>query len=819
MAREVYSITGSALPHSARVAGFRGTEAISRLYEMHVFILVGSDGNDLELDDVVGTKAKLVLSREDGRPGFLFHGIFAAFELLHEFGDRSLFHGVLVPQLWQLTQTFHSRIWTKKTITDIIKEVLEDSLSSDDYALHLSHAYPVEEHVCQYAESNFAFISRWMEREGMYYYFEQGDDSEKLIISDDMSFQTPLDLAPVRFFATSGGHDASSGEALHTFTCTARSLPATVKLRDYDYAKPKLVVSGEAPVSKVGLGEINVYGSRFFTPDDGKRIAKIRAEELLARKSVYRGTGTEFHLRSGYQFTLEDHPRAAWDQKYLAIAVEHTGNQQITTPEMRALTGIPSDRVYWVEVSAIAASVQFRAESSTPWPRIYGFENGTVCGAVDSDYAQIDDAGRYNVKFKFDESTLKDGKASTFVRMMQPHGGSPEGFHFPLRKGTEVVFTFLGGDPDRPVIAGVVNDAHNPSPVTKGNHTLNVLQTGARNRWELEDKSGQERITMITPHEQSFIRMGYPNKGHTMIVQTNKATLLNAGSDLDIWVGLIEGKGSWDSQVKNHWTSYVQDGGFTLAVGTGNLAATNGQIDIKSTKDINIETQTGNHTFKVDKGTATTTIKGDTTLHVTTGKHMVNIDTGDSTTTIKAGNTTIDTQAGTTHIHSKGKITIDSPDDIEITGKNVHTTSTADKKYNILGDQYSYVNGNTQKLTIGNSKAITIGTAQTATIGATASLFVGLNSATKIGGEMSTAIGIAINTFVGGKVQATLAAEAYFTAALKLQMEASVTIAITAALKLEHKAAGVKAAQADLESTAAKLHLAEFFGILPGGGA
>ena len=115
------------------------------------------------------------------------------------------------------------------------------------------------------------------------------------------------------------------------------------------------------------------------------------------------------------------------------------------------------------------------------------------------------------MRFAFDESALGDGKASTRVRMMQPHGGGVEGWHFPLRKGTEVLFTFLGGDPDRPVIAGVVPNALTPSPVTAGNHTKNVIQTGGRNRLELEDKAGQERITLSTPHSNTYLRMGAPN--------------------------------------------------------------------------------------------------------------------------------------------------------------------------------------------------------------------------------------------------------------------------------------------------------------------
>ena len=500
---DVFNVTCSALPEATRVAGFRGTEGISTLYELELYLILGAEGLDVDLADAIGAKAKLTIDRDDGRPPFVFHGILADFELVHEFADRSLFHAVLVPQLWQLTQTLHSRMFTKMTIPDIIKEVLEDGgLAAGDYTFKLAQTYKPEEHVCQYLETHFDFISRWMEREGMYYYFEQGDASEKLVITDSKSFQAALHEKAVRFFAL-GGHDGSTGEALHTFTCKHRALPANVKLKDYDYAKPTLDVSGTAPVSKTGLGEISVYGSRFFSPDDGKRLAKVRAEELLARKAVYRGTGTEFHLRAGCFFTLEDHPRPAFDAEYLVTECSHVGNQMIGDPHLRALSGIDSDKVYFVEVTAIPAATQFRAERTTPWPRVYGFENGTICGPAESEYAQIDEQGRYNVKFKFDESDLKGGKASTFVRMMQPHGGSPEGFHFPLRKGTEVVFTFLGGDPDRPVITGVVPDTTNPSPITSSNHTRNVIQTGGYNRFELEDKKGQERITHVhAPHQQ-----------------------------------------------------------------------------------------------------------------------------------------------------------------------------------------------------------------------------------------------------------------------------------------------------------------------------
>jgi type VI secretion system secreted protein VgrG len=100
-----------------------------------------------------------------------------------------------------------------------------------------------------------------------------------------------------------------------------------------------------------------------------------------------------------------------------------------------------------------------------------------------------------------------------------------------------VLFTFLGGDPDRPVIAGVVPNTEKPSPITKANQTRNVIQTGGRNRLEIEDKKGFERITLTTPFANTMIRMGAPNADHEMIIRTEGATLLDAGQDWNVTVG------------------------------------------------------------------------------------------------------------------------------------------------------------------------------------------------------------------------------------------------------------------------------------------
>jgi type VI secretion system secreted protein VgrG len=113
----------------------------------------------------------------------------------------------------------------------------------------------------------------------------------------------------------------------------------------------------------------------------------------------------------------------------------------------------------------------------------------------------------------FDESDLNDGEASAWVRMLQPHGGGTEGFHFPLRKGTEVLLFFEGGDPDRPAISGVVPNAVTPSPVQATSHTKNVIQTGGANRLELEDSGGSQYIDVSSPTEDTFLHLGAAGAG------------------------------------------------------------------------------------------------------------------------------------------------------------------------------------------------------------------------------------------------------------------------------------------------------------------
>jgi type VI secretion system secreted protein VgrG len=735
---DLITFSSSGLPDDIQVVGFQGREWISRPYRFEIFLLIKSeDGDGPDLGDALGAKAQIVLDRaEDRLPPYVFAGVLAGIELLHEFDGRALLRATMVPRMWELSLSRHSRIFTRMSIPEILEAVLgEHGISGDALEMRLG-SYEKEEHVCQYRESDLDFISRWMEREGIYYFFEHGEGGEKLVLCDKASYEDEPLGHPVRYHPQLGA-DRSARASFRTFRSAYASLPGSVRLTDYDYARPNLQLTGASVVWDNGATEVVLHGDRFFSPSTGARLAKLRAEELKARQVVFQAAGTRTHLHAGKAFELEDHPRGKFNARYLAIEVAHHGNQAAGHGYLRDLVDLPHDEVYFAEILAIPATVQFRPESRTPWPRIHGFENGAVDGPAASEYAQIDDLGRYKVKLHFDESARKDGEGSTYVRMMQPHGGGIEGFHFPLRKGTEVVVSFMGGDPDRPVISGVVPNALTPSPVTSGNHTLNVIQTGGRNRLELEDKNGQQRITMSTPYANTYMRMGSPNAGHEMILRTDQRGLWRTGSSTDHIVGAWQNIEVGTYQTESIGTYYkVQVGGYKEETVTGYVKETYG-----STKN---ETVTGKVTETWP--TQETTVSGLRKLHV--GTHDVDVD-HDSTLDI-GGNQTINV-TGNRELNVTG-----NRNDVVVGDVTVNVTQNYTQ--NVTANYNVTVNANCQTTVAGSEKKTNAGDESWIKMGPVGDFVILNKNEGVIGLHTETNIGAKIELFVGAKVSLLAAA-------------------------------------------------------------
>ncbi len=510
-----FSFTSTAQPDDTfMVAEFTGKEAISKLYEFEIVLY--ADDPDIDLKEVLKNPVKLTVEKE-GEQLRIFHGILSRFEQLHEYSGHVYFRAILVPRLWISDQYLENQLFLDKSIPDIIEEVLKQTgLTSNDYEMKLTGSYDPWEYICQYNESDFNFISRWMEREGIYYYFEQGNDTEKLIIADAATAHEDITSGESIRYSPPDSLAPSSIEQVREFTCHQQLLPQKVVLKDYNYRKPSLSLKGEADVDPDGRGNVYIYGEHFKTPEQGNALATIRAEELLCREALFYGEGTVPPFLTGYIFELHDHYRDSYNQRYLITELSHEGVQSTY------LTGAADDTKdndtqgpsYFNNFSCIPAETQFRPERLAEKPKMDGTLNARVDAGGDGEYAEIDDEGRYKIKLPFDQNDSTDGKASRWVRMAQPYSGDGYGIHFPLHKGTEVLLTFVDGDPDRPIIAGTVPNPETGSPVTGGNQSQSMIRTAGNNQIRIEDKKGKQQIHFSSPKKDSKISLGDVNEGN-----------------------------------------------------------------------------------------------------------------------------------------------------------------------------------------------------------------------------------------------------------------------------------------------------------------
>ena len=507
-----FSFVSNAVPENTfTVVRFRGEEGLSRCYRFEIEL--AAQDAELDLESILRKPATFIIHRAEG--DIPFHGILAEFRQLQQAGAYTFYQAILAPRLWWLSLTHHNQVFLDQTMPQIVESCLQDGgLMTDDFELRMQEIYPSWEYVCQYRESHLAFVSRWMERGGVYYYFEQGGAGEKVILTDTKVSHAAMPEGEVlRYRALAALEHFHREEVIWGFECRRHMIPQRLLLKDYNPNTPSLDLTAGAPVSPNGRGEWYLYGEHFLTPEEGEALARARAEELLCREQQFIGQSAVPFLRPGYTFRLEDHYREDFNIPFLTTHLVHEGSQ---AAYLLAGLGIPlapgeEEPFYRNRFTAIPASVQFRPERVTENSRFYGLMNAKIDAAGSGQYAELDELGRYKVILPFDLSGRKDGKASAWLRMMQPYAGAGHGMHFPLHKGTEVLLAFIDGDPDRPVIAGAVPNPATPSPVTGDNQTMAVLQTSGKNKIAMEDKEGSQRILLQTPTADSWIRLGAPN--------------------------------------------------------------------------------------------------------------------------------------------------------------------------------------------------------------------------------------------------------------------------------------------------------------------
>jgi type VI secretion system secreted protein VgrG len=250
--------------------------------------------------------------------------------------------------------------------------------------------------------------------------------------------------------------------------------PERVVLEDYNWRTPTVAPEGEAAADAVtGYGTQRRYGDHIKDANEGARMAQVRAEELAVTREVYAGRSTLRALAPGDRFELRGYPIGDLDQEYVVTEIEQS-------------SGVDADG-YAHRFGAIPYAVPYRPARATPKPRIEGFMHARVDGVTPGMAAPLDEQGRYKVVMPYDAFGTPGGNASRWIRMAQASSGMDYGMHFPLHIGIEIAVMHLGGDPDRPVIAGAIPNPDTASPVTVADATKSRIKTKSGILIEFED--------------------------------------------------------------------------------------------------------------------------------------------------------------------------------------------------------------------------------------------------------------------------------------------------------------------------------------------
>jgi type VI secretion system secreted protein VgrG len=428
-------------------------EQLSRLFQIEAE-LFSEDGN-INLDKVVGQPATIRLNiGEDGKR--YFNGCVSRLVQIASEGYYTRYRATIVPWLWFLTRTADCRIFQEKTAPQIIEKVFTDH-GFNDFQLKLSTTYPKREYCVQYRETDFNFVSRLMEQEGIYYFFEHEDGKHTLVLADSISAHNPFpDYAEVTFQELEEG--AEDREVITDWAIEKEVQAVACSLNDFDFKKPKASLRSSSNVTRqYGKAEYEIYDypGEYLETSEGDRLAGVRLNEHQTQYEVLRGEGGSRGLVTGCTFKLKEHPRGDQNREYLitGVSIEADSGPFDSTSGQESFS---------CTLSTIDKSQQFRPERLTPEPVIHGVQTAIVTGPAGQEI-YVDKYGRVKVQFHWDRYGKRDENSSCWIRVSQAWTGKGWGHIANPHIKQEVIVSFLEGDPDRPIIVGrVYNEDHMP---------------------------------------------------------------------------------------------------------------------------------------------------------------------------------------------------------------------------------------------------------------------------------------------------------------------------------------------------------------------
>lgn len=478
-----------------RVVRFSGREGLSTLFEFQLDVA----GIDLDPETLLGQPALLTIRGFD-EPR-LVHGIVSEAAYVGQTRDLLLYELTLTPWAHRLLHQQDCRIFQDQTTEEIITKVLSAAgFPHGWFRFSLSEEYSPRNYCVQYRETHFTFISRLLEEDGIFHFFEHEEDKHVWVMADHAQAHTPIVGDPALSFCPPLGRVVQDREHVKSFRFGGRIRAGKVSLRDFNLHRPDMAMEVKE-AGKVGA-ELEVYDfpgeyqdPGRAGPHQGQLMAKIRLEAIQATRTLGTGESDCPRLQAGRSMILVGHPRHELNGDYRILQVQHAGAQsQVLQQDASEETSYNNSFV----LSEL--KVPFRPAREAPRPVMRGVQTATVVGP-EGEEVHTDKHGRVRLQFHWDRESTRDENSATWVRVSQSWAGNGYGSMFIPRIGHEVLVDFIEGDPDRPIVVGRIyhgqNDTPYPLPDEKTKSTIRSESSpggGGFNELRFEDRKGAEEV-------------------------------------------------------------------------------------------------------------------------------------------------------------------------------------------------------------------------------------------------------------------------------------------------------------------------------------
>jgi len=488
------------------LASLNAKEELSRIYQFELD-LRSEKPSKVKFDDIVGQNVTVSLTIE-GSDDRYFNGYVCNFEQTTAPGGQAHYQATIVPWLWFLTRNADCRIFQNMKVPDIIMQVFRDHGYSD-FEDALTGSYREWEYCVQYGETSFNFVSRLMEQEGIYYFFEHSKGQHKLILCDSISeHQAYGDYEKIKFQPSDAGSGTES-ECIRSCSLEQVVQPGVCVLNDFDFKVPQKALKTQSNITRghaVPDFEIYDYPGEYIEYGEGEGYAKVRIEELHSQFEVLHGESDARGVCTGSTFEMTHCYIEDLNREYLVTSTHYQIRSNL--PGEKSQSGSPNCTVSF---TAMDIKQQFRSARLTPKPIIQGPQTAIVVG-TSGEEIYTDEYGRVKVQFHWDREGKADENSSCWIRVAQIWAGKKWGAMYIPRIGQEVIVEFLNGDPDHPIITGrVYNGDQMPPYGLPANATQSTIKSNSSkggdgsNEIRFEDKAGSEEVFIHAQKDQNIV--------------------------------------------------------------------------------------------------------------------------------------------------------------------------------------------------------------------------------------------------------------------------------------------------------------------------